>query len=68
MNHIWSSCNALDDALMGWTLAKRKIIIQKYGIPGGSASAHAALLSDVTTDDIDHLATLENCTNEYDDT
>jgi hypothetical protein len=43
LDHILSSCSALDDALMRWTLAKRKMIIQKYGTHGGSASAHAAL-------------------------
>jgi hypothetical protein len=35
------------------------MIIQKYGTPIGSAFAHAALLSDVTGDDIDSLPTLE---------
>jgi hypothetical protein len=44
------------------------MIIQKYGTPSGSASAHAALLSDVTADDTDGLPTLEDCTDEYDDT
>jgi hypothetical protein len=51
-----------------WTLAKRKMIIQKYGTPCGSAFAHAAQLSDVTADDTDGLPTLEDCTDEYDDT
>jgi hypothetical protein len=67
MDHIFSSCTASDDALPKWTLAKRKMIIQKYGTPGG-AHSHAALLSDVTADDTDGLSTLEDCTNEYDDT
>jgi hypothetical protein len=62
LNHIMSSCTTSDDALLKWILAKRNMIIQKYGTPCGSASAHAALLSDVSTDD------LEECTNEYDDT
>jgi hypothetical protein len=53
---------------MRWTLAKRKMIIEKYGTHGGSASAHATLLSDVTADDTDGLPTLEDCTDEYDDT
>jgi hypothetical protein len=44
------------------------MIIQKYGTPGGSACAHAALLSDVTADDTDGLPTLEDYTDEYDDT
>jgi hypothetical protein len=44
------------------------MIIQKYGTHGGSAFAHAALLSDVTADDTDSLPTLEGCTDEYDDT
>jgi hypothetical protein len=66
--HILSSCNAPDDALLRCTLAKRKMIIHKYGTPSGAASAHAALLSDVTADDTDSLPTLEDCTDEYDDT
>jgi hypothetical protein len=52
-DHILLSCTALDDALLRWSLAKRKMIIQKYGTHGGTASAHAALLSDVTADDTD---------------
>jgi hypothetical protein len=31
LNHIMSSCIASDDALHKWTLAKRKLIIMKYG-------------------------------------
>jgi hypothetical protein len=69
LDHILSSCNAPYDALPRWTLAKRKMIIQKYGTLGGSATAHAALLSDVTADDVSGgLPTLEECTDEYDDT
>jgi hypothetical protein len=67
MDHILSSCTAPDDALLRWTLAKRKIIVQKYGALGGSHSAHAALLIDVPADDSDSLPTLEECTDEYDD-
>jgi hypothetical protein len=44
------------------------MIIQKYGTHGGSASAHAALMSDVTADDTESMPTLEDCTDEYDDT
>jgi hypothetical protein len=44
------------------------MIIQKYGTLGGSASAHAALLSDVTAEDTDSLPTMEDCTYAYDDT
>jgi hypothetical protein len=45
------------------------MIIQKYGTPGGSATAQAALLSDVTAaDDPGGLPTLEDCTDNYDDT
>jgi hypothetical protein len=44
------------------------MIIQKYGTHGGSAYAHAALLSDVTADGTDNLPTLEDCTDEYNDT
>jgi hypothetical protein len=68
MDHILSSSTAPDDALLWWTLAKRKMIIQKNGAPGGSHSAHAALLSDVPADDSDSLPALEECTDEYDDT
>jgi hypothetical protein len=68
MDHIMSSCTAPDDALLTWTLAKPKMIIQKYGTHVVSASAHAGLLSDVTADDTDGLPTLEDCTDEYDDT
>jgi hypothetical protein len=39
-----------------------------YGTPGGSASAHTAVMSDVPADDADALVTLEDCTDEYDDT
>jgi hypothetical protein len=63
-----SSYTALDDALLRWTLGKRKMITRKYGTPGGFPSAHAAMLSDVPADDADSLPTLEDCTNEYDDT
>jgi hypothetical protein len=35
LDHILSSCTAPDDALLWWTLAKRKMIIQKYGAHGG---------------------------------
>jgi hypothetical protein len=68
VDHILSSCSARDDALLRWTLAKRKTIIHKYGTPAGSSFAHAALLSDVTADDTASLPTLEDCTDEYDDT
>jgi hypothetical protein len=53
-----SSCTAPDDAFLRWTLAKRKMTIKKYGAPGGSTSAQAALLSDVPADDTDSLPTL----------
>jgi hypothetical protein len=63
-----SSCIAPDDALLRWTLAKRKVIIKNYGTLGGFPFAHAAMLSDVTAGDSDSLPTLEDCTDEYDDT
>jgi hypothetical protein len=44
------------------------MIIQKYGTICGYASPHAALMSDVTANDTDGLPTLEECTDEYDDT
>jgi hypothetical protein len=68
LDHILSFCTAPDDALLRWTIAKRKLIIHKFGAPGGSHSAHAALLSDVPTDDSDSPPPLEECTDEYDDT
>jgi hypothetical protein len=68
LNHILSSCASSDDELLKWTVAKRKMIIQTYGTHGGFASAHAAMLSDVSTDDLDAMPTLEECTDEYDDT
>jgi hypothetical protein len=68
LDHIMSSYNAPDDALLKRTLAKRKMIVQKYGTLGGSASAHAALQSDVLTNESHSLPTLEDCTDEYDDT
>jgi hypothetical protein len=68
LNHIISSCTASDDALMQETLAKRRMSVKEYGTLGGSASAHTTLLSDVPIDDVDVLPTLEECTNEYDDT
>jgi hypothetical protein len=43
------------------------MIVQKYGTPGGSAFAHAAMLSDVPADDTNILPTLDDCTDEYDD-
>jgi hypothetical protein len=68
LDHTLSSCNAPYGALMRWTLAKRKMIIQKYGTLGGYAFAHAALLKDVTADNTDGLPTLKDRTNEYDNT
>jgi hypothetical protein len=60
-----SSCNAPDDALLRWTLAKRKMIVQKNGTLGGSATTHVAVLSDVTAaDDTNGMLTLEDCTDE----
>jgi hypothetical protein len=43
LDHILSSCTAHDDPLRSWTLAKREMIIQKYGALGGFAFAHAAM-------------------------
>jgi hypothetical protein len=68
LNHLMSSCTASDEALLKWTLAKRKMFVQKFGTPYGNASAHAALLSDVPTDDTEVMSTLEECTYEYDAT
>jgi hypothetical protein len=68
LDHLLSSCIDPDDALLRWTPAKCKVVIQKYGTPSSSASAHAALLSDVTANDTDSMPTLEDCRVEYDDT
>jgi hypothetical protein len=68
LNHILFSSTTSDDALLKWTLAKWKIIVQKYGTTCGFASAHVALLSDVPTDDLGVLPTLDDYTYEYDDT
>ena len=50
----------------------RKMLVLKYGAPGGTTSAHAALLSDVPADDapadaVDSLPTLEDCADDCDD-
>jgi hypothetical protein len=45
----------------------RRDINNKYGTHNGHAPAHAALLSDVPTDDLDDMPTLKECTDEYDD-
>jgi hypothetical protein len=66
MDHIMTSCTTSDDALLNWTLAKRKMIVHKYGTLGGHAHAHAALLSDASTDAIVVMPTLDERTDEYD--
>jgi hypothetical protein len=53
---------------MKLTMAKRKMIIQKYGTLGGCASSHVAMLSDVSPDEHDALPTLEERTDTFDDT
>jgi hypothetical protein len=65
LNHIMLSCIASDDALLKLTLAKRKMIVHKYGTHTGSAAAHAALLSNVSNDDTHVMPTMEECTDEY---
>jgi hypothetical protein len=72
LDHIMSLCTASDDALLKWTLAKRKMTVQKYGAPSGHAF-HNALLSDMhmTNTDVDaHGAgpSEMECADEYDDT
>jgi hypothetical protein len=73
LGHILSSCMASDDALVKWTLTKRKMIVHTYGNPSGNyAFVHAAHLSDVSNDDshvhASHdMPTLEECTGEYND-
>jgi hypothetical protein len=65
LNHIMTSCKASDGAFLKWTLAKRKMIVQKYGTHGGSTSMHTAMLSDVPTNDVDVLPTLEDCCDTW---
>jgi hypothetical protein len=72
LNHLMSACTAPDDAILKWNLAKRKMLVRKYGAPGGTTSAHAAPLSDVPADDApgddaDSLSTLEDCADDCDD-
>jgi hypothetical protein len=67
LNHIMSSCIASADALLKWTLAKRKMIIQTYDTFGGTALAQVALLCDVPIDDPKVMPTLEECIDEYDE-
>jgi hypothetical protein len=67
-----SAWTALDDDILKWNLAKRKMFVQKYGAPGGTTYAHAALHSDVPADeapaaDADSLPTLEDCADDCDD-
>jgi hypothetical protein len=62
----------LDDAILKWNLAKRKMTVKKYGAAGGTTSTHAALLSDVPADDAPaddtgSLPTLADCADDYDD-
>jgi hypothetical protein len=59
LDHIMSSNTALDNALLKQTLARHNVIVHKYGTPGGNASTHAAVLSDVSHDDSPVLASLE---------
>jgi hypothetical protein len=68
LNHIMFSCTTSDDALPKWTLGKRKMIVPKYGTSAGSACAHVGLLSGVPLDDLDTLPTLEECTDDFDNT
>jgi hypothetical protein len=70
LDHILSSCTASDDGLMNWTLAKRKLIVQKYS---STTSAHDTLLSDLSHADTSppaplDIPTLKECTDVYDDT
>jgi hypothetical protein len=73
LDQIMSSCTASDDALLKWTMAKRKPIVHKYGTPRGTARAHVALLSDISHDDSNvhassDMPTLQECTEDYDAT
>jgi hypothetical protein len=71
LDHIISSSTTFDATLLKWTLAKRKMIVQKYGTPGSHASACIVVLSDVSHDDThatasEDMPTLEECTDAYD--
>jgi hypothetical protein len=73
LDHIMSSWTASDDAFLKWTLAKRKLIVHKYGFLSGTAPVHVALLGDISHADSHVLASLdvpslEECTDDYDDT
>jgi hypothetical protein len=68
LSHILSLCKASDDALLKWTLAWRKMIIHKYGTPGGIGLADAALMSDVPTHDVGVMPTMQKCPDEYNNT
>jgi hypothetical protein len=68
-----TSCTASDDALLKWTLAKRKLIVQKFCHPNNTAPAHAALFSDMSHAGSSphaptNVPTVEECIDEYDDT
>jgi hypothetical protein len=52
LDYIMSSGTASDDALLKWTRAKRKFIVQQYGTPNGTPPAHDALLGDMSHDDL----------------
>jgi hypothetical protein len=72
LDHIMSSCTSSSDAMLKWTLAKRKIIVLQYGAPTGQAS-HNALLSDMHQSDTNGDApgagpSEMECTDEYDHT
>jgi hypothetical protein len=54
-----------------WSLAKRKMLVQKYGTPSGLAS-HVVLLGDVHQSDVESDAlgagpSKMECGDEYDD-
>jgi hypothetical protein len=71
-DHIMSSCMASDEVVFKWNVARRKMIIHRYGSLGGTASTHIVLMSDVPLDDsLVHasldMSTLEGCIDEHDD-
>jgi hypothetical protein len=73
LDNILSAITALNDSLLKWTFAKRKLIVQKHGNPNNTAPAHVALLSDLNHADPCSLSPLdlpilEECTDIYDDT
>jgi hypothetical protein len=70
---MMSSFTTIYDTLLKWTLAKRKMIVQRYGTPSGHASYNALLYADMHQSDTDGDApgagpSKMECTGGNDDT